>query len=202
MSEAIRIFFFSGDFGPSWIVLCLISLCKWRLDLVPALGWSDLSLFGTAVVFWWFQEHVLHDKVLHSSVDWIGKEIHQGHHDKPYHHVSIDPAGLLLGWMVVAHFLLFRWWLPLPLALSATLGYTLAGLFYEWSHYIVHTRVRFHGLGSRFWIRVRDNHVRHHRVCSEYWFAFSLPWIDDLFRTNPTVQDVQTQLRTLKTPKK
>lgn len=203
MSEAIRVFFFSGDFGPSWIVLCLLGLCQWRLALatmtatIPTLsglpvGWMDAGLFGAAIVFWWLQEHVLHDKVLHSSIDWVGKAVHQGHHDKPYYHVSIDPAALLVGWMTVAHFVLFRWWLPLPLAVSATLGYSVAGLCYEWAHYIVHTKVRFR---SAFWKRVRDNHVRHHRICSDYWFAFSLPAVDDLFGTNPTVQEVQKLLK-------
>jgi hypothetical protein len=204
ITDAIRVFFFSGDCGPSWIVLCLAGLCYWRLALVTAatttvtntgahpLGWADAGVFGAALLFWWLQEHVLHEGILHSSIDWVGKAVHQGHHDKPYYHVSIDPAALLLGWMTAAHFVLFRWWLPLPLAVSGTFGYCVAGLFYEWAHYIVHSKVR---LRSSFWRRVRDNHVRHHRVCSEYWFAFSLPAIDDLFGTNPRVQDVQQWLK-------
>lgn len=200
MSDAIRVFFFSGDCGPSWIVFCLAALCYWRMTLATTgiststlpLGWADGGVFGVAIVFWWFQEHVLHERVLHSSIDWVGKAVHQGHHDTPYYHVSIDPAVLLFGWMAVAHFVLFRWWLPLPLAVSGTVGYSFAGLFYEWAHYIVHTKVRF---VSPFWRRVRDNHVRHHRICSDYWFAFSLPAIDDLFGTNPCVQDVQQRLK-------
>jgi hypothetical protein len=195
MSQAIRVFFFSGDYGPSMIVVILMGVARYRLDMATAVTGMDVVAFIVAVLFWWIQEHVLHDKVLHSQVDWIGKQIHQGHHDKPYYHISIDPAALLLGWMAMAHCLLFRWWLPLPIALSATLGYSMAGLFYEWAHYIVHTKVRFNGVGSRFWTTVRDNHVRHHRISSMYWYAFSVPWIDDLFQSNPDVKDVQTQLR-------
>ena len=197
MPQAIRTFFFSGDYGPSMIVCLLVGLTKYRLDMTTtaAITGMDAAVFASSIVFWWIQEHILHDKVLHSTADWMGKDIHQGHHDKPYYHVSIDSAGLLIGWMVTAHFLLFRWWLPLPLALSATLGYSIAGLFYEWAHFIVHTKVRFRGLGSRFWTTVRDNHVRHHRISSKYWYAFSVPWIDDLFQSNPDVRDVQKQLR-------
>jgi Fatty acid hydroxylase superfamily len=192
MSEAVRVFFLSGDYGPSIIVLLLLGLSHWRLHMTASLlNGMDLAVFGAAMVVWWLQEYFLHDQVLHSQIDWIGKDIHQGHHDKPYHHVSLDPAALLVGWMAVAHVILFRWWLPLPLAVSATLGYSVAGLFYEWAHYIVHTKVRFKGWGSQFWIRVRDNHVRHHRICSDYWYAFSVPWMDDLFQSNPSVQDVQ-----------
>lgn len=204
MSEALRVFFLSGDYGPSIIVLLLLGMAQWRLSMAAAaataiqhpLTGMDAAAFAGAVVVWWFQEYFLHDQVLHSKIDWVGKAIHQGHHDKPYYHVSIDPAALLVGWMAVAHFVLWRWWLPLPLAVSATLGYSAAGLFYEWAHYIVHTKVRFQkgagGWGGRFWIRVRDNHVRHHRINSDYWFAFSVPWMDDLLQSNPNVQDVQS----------
>jgi sterol desaturase/sphingolipid hydroxylase (fatty acid hydroxylase superfamily) len=195
MTQALRVFFLSGDYGPSMIVATIVGMTQWRLQSNYSTSWSDVAVFFAAILLWSFQEYFLHDQVLHSDQDWWGKQIHQEHHDKPYYHVSIDPAPLLLGWMMVAHVVLFRCWLPLPLAVSATLGYSVAGLFYEWTHYIVHTKVRFRGWTSRFWIRVRDNHVRHHRICSDYWYAFSVPWMDDLFRSNPTVQDVQRRLR-------
>jgi hypothetical protein len=162
------------------------------MTLLPALAHPiqalDALVFAASVVFWWIQEHVLHQKVLHSTHDWQGKEIHQGHHDKPYYHISIDPAPLLLGWMWTVHVLLRFSPLPLPLALSATLGYSVAGLFYEWAHYIVHTKVPFQR-GS-FWRQVKENHIRHHLVDQDYWFAFSLPFMDDLFKTNPPVKQV------------
>jgi hypothetical protein len=193
MSEAVRVFFFSGDFGPLYVGVLLLACALWRLDL-QSFQLLDGVVFGAAVVFWWFQEHILHQRFLHSKLDWMGKDIHQMHHDKPYYHISIDPAGLLVGWMLTVHLLLRFLLFPssLPLALSATLGYSLAGLFYEWSHYIVHTKVR---LKSPFWKQVKDNHIRHHLVNHHYWFGFSLPLIDDLFRTNPSVADARRQRR-------
>lgn len=153
------------------------------------IGFVDVGIFLATILFWSLQEHVLHQHVLHSTTDWFGKDIHQGHHEKPYYHISIDPAGLLLGWMMVAHGL-FRVLLPLNLALSATCAYSLAGLFYEWAHYIVHTKVPVKKVG--FWKRVKENHIKHHMVDQDYWFAFSLgPWVDDWFGTNPPVQQVK-----------
>lgn len=189
MSEAVRVFFFSGDLGPLYVGVLLLVFTLWRLDL-QSFRLLDGVVFGAAVVFWWFQEHILHQRFLHSKLDWMGKDIHQGHHDKPYYHISIEPAGLLLGWMLTVHVILRCLVLPssLPLALSATLGYSLAGLFYEWAHYIVHTKVR---LKSPFWKTVKDNHIRHHLVNHDYWFGFSLPLIDDLFQTNPSVADAR-----------
>jgi hypothetical protein len=155
--------------------------------LSSQLGVPDVIVFATTVLFWSFQEHFLHDKVLHSKADWIGKDIHQTHHEKPYYHISLDPATLLIGWMLAAH-CFFQLVLPLPLALTATVAYSSAGLFYEWAHYIVHTRVKG---STKFWKRVKQNHMRHHLVSENYWYAFSLPWIDDWFQTNPDVRQVR-----------
>ena len=124
---------------PFVFVGMLAFLSSWRLSL--PLAPLDVAAFASMVLFWCFQEHFIHHKLLHSHQDWMGKEIHQNHHAKPYFNISIDPAWLMVSWLATAH-VVFRLVLPLPLALTATLGYATAGLFYEWSHYIVHTRVK------------------------------------------------------------
>jgi len=146
MQEAIQTFFLSAQHcGPPLAALSIVYFATWRLELD---GWSSVSLlndvlpFAAMIAFWSFQEHAMHNHLLHSKFDWLGKQIHKKHHERPFYHVSIDPAPLMLGWLAVAH-LLLRSFLPLPVALSATIGYTGAGLFYEWTHFIVHTRVRF-----------------------------------------------------------
>jgi hypothetical protein len=186
MSDAVKVFFFSANYGPLMVVASIMGFSFSRFHLSP-MELPDIVVFGASILFWSVQEHFLHQKLLHSKQDWIGKDIHEDHHKKPYYHISIDPASLLLGWMFTAHVFLMLV-LPLPLALSATVGYACSGLFYEWAHYIVHTKVRF---PNGFWKRVKDNHVRHHMVNYNYWFAFSCPWIDDLFGTNPPVREVE-----------
>jgi hypothetical protein len=195
MQDAVRTFLFVGHYGPLCVVFSVLAFASWRMQLT-SVDAVDFGVFGATVLFWSFQEHFLHEKVLHSKMDWVGKDIHQGHHDKPFYHISIDPAPLLLGWMLTAH-LAFRTSLPLPLALTATVAYGMSGLFYEWAHYIVHTKVRFK---SKFWKRVKENHLRHHVVSDEYWFAFSMPAMDDLFHTNPSVRQVKKRLEEEKRP--
>lgn len=142
MPEALRVFFFSIDgFGPFIISTTLIILTYYRITALGPVTLLDGFTAGLTTVFWSVQEHLLHDRVLHSSLDWIGKEIHQGHHHKPYFHISIDSPALMLVWMTTAHVIL-RSLLPWPLAITATIAYATAGLFYEWSHYIVHTKVK------------------------------------------------------------
>ena len=188
IGEAIQLFFFGDEKGPICVVGMLAAMSVGRVQLGGLSEVDAIAFLGT-VVFWWIQEHVLHEKVLHSDMDWMGKEIHNGHHQKPYFHISIDPAPLMVGWLTAVH-LFLKLILPPPLALSATLGYATAGLFYEWAHYIVHTRVK--PLNS-FWKRVRDNHIKHHLVDDRYWFSFTVPEVDDLFGTNPSVDDVKRE---------
>mmetsp|Transcript_27586 Transcript_27586/g.81139 ORF Transcript_27586/g.81139 Transcript_27586/m.81139 type:complete len:306 (-) Transcript_27586:348-1265(-) len=145
MNGALRRFFLGGDHGPLLVVVSISYLIALRLQLA---NFSSASIpFGSldglaiilSVVFWWFQEHFLHGALLHSQFDWVGKSIHQDHHEKDYFSVSIDPPALLIGWMAVAHAIM-RLIFPLPLALSATVGYAIAGLWYEWAHFLAHTR--------------------------------------------------------------
>mmetsp|Transcript_31165 Transcript_31165/g.38042 ORF Transcript_31165/g.38042 Transcript_31165/m.38042 type:complete len:343 (+) Transcript_31165:93-1121(+) len=190
LPQAIQRFFFGRDIGPLCTVISISLFVTQRLQTITTpQDYPQLDALAacTAVVFWWFQEHVLHQKLLHSQRDWLGKSIHEGHHSKPYFHVSIDPPGLIMGWLLAVHVAL-RLLLPLPLALSATVGYAAAGLFYEWAHYIVHTRVVPR---NGFMRKMRDNHMRHHLVSDEYWFGFSVPAIDDFFGTNPSVGEVR-----------
>jgi hypothetical protein len=193
MSEALATFFLSKDIhGPRLVVVLLLGFILqrvqigWTGNMAP---WDDIGVAFSVILFWLLQEHVMHKYLLHSNFNWIGKCIHQEHHERPYHHVSIDPAPLIVGWFAVVH-LLLRYVLMLPphLALTTTIAYGIAGLFYEWTHYIVHTRVRFrHG---SYWEHVKNHHARHHLVNNNHWFAFSLTQIDDIFGTNPKVSEV------------
>lgn len=209
--------FFLGDIGPPMVVLSILGFASTRLLLsisnhpIP-FSMMDVILFATSILFWWIQEYFFHRILLHSPLlNWTGKQIHETHHEKQYFHVSIDPPALLLGWLFTAHFLLKRM-LPWHLCLSSTVGYALAGLVYEWSHYIVHTRVKapLSTPSSRstpascwtlqYWMaslfcQMRDNHIRHHLVDDQYWYAFSVPAMDDVFGTNPNVRELLRSTR-------
>ena len=187
MSQALIRFFIGPDQGPICVVGLLTMFLSWRFTIVPSIEASDALVFVGSIAFWWLQEHIMHERLLHSEFKWAGKFIHEEHHKKPYFHVSIDPAWLILGWLAIAHMTL-RLLLPLDLALSATIGYAGAGLMYEWAHFIAHTRVK---PGNAFWKQVKDNHIKHHLVDNRYWFAFSLPSIDDWFGTNPPIHHIK-----------
>ena len=219
-SQALQHFFLK-DIGPPLVLLTISGFIYTRLQLLSTAPFSitELAIFASSIVLWWVQEYFFHRVLLHSPFNWIGKSIHASHHEKTYFHISIDPPALLLGWLFTAHFLIKAAILPSPhqyhLCLIATIGYSLAGLIYEWSHYIVHTKVKPHVIPKTSpsyqnlsWVqrtiiqpimisyaKMRDNHIRHHLIDDSYWYAFSFVEMDDLFGTNPNVKDVKREVR-------
>ena len=219
-SQAIQRFFL-GDIGPPLVVLTISGFIYTRYQLLSTIPFSitELVIFTVSIMTWWVQEYIFHRYLLHSPFNWIGKSIHGTHHDKEYFHISIDPPALLLGWLFSAHFIISTVLPQRNLCLSATIGYSLAGLVYEWSHYIVHTKVKLRIISSlsteeqqkqqpqqsllerlviqplmKGYAKMRDNHIRHHRIDSRYWYSFSVTEMDDLFGTNPNVRDVKRKV--------
>lgn len=220
-SQAIQRFFL-GDIGPPLVVLTISGFIYTRYQLLSTVPFSitELAIFTASIITWWVQEYIFHRYLLHSPFNWIGKSIHGAHHDKDYFHISIDPPALLLGWLFAAHFIISMVLPQRNLCLSATIGYALAGLVYEWSHYIVHTKVKPRIISSsspteqqqkqpkqsllermviqplmKGYAKMRDNHIRHHRIDSRYWYSFSVTEMDDLFGTNPNVRDVKRDMK-------
>jgi len=196
--------FFIREPGPPLVLLSISGFIYTRIQSSMPFSIAELSILASSIIVWWIQEYFFHRILLHSPFQWIGKSIHRTHHGKTYFHISIDPPELLLGWLFAAHFIL-KSVLPWHYCLSVTIGYALAGLVYEWSHYIVHTKVRppsssffLSETFSRLFSQMRDNHMRHHLVDDRYWYAFSVPAMDDLFETNPDVKEVRKSNGTVK----
>ena len=124
----------------------------------------------------------MHRALLHSAWAWPGREIHEGHHLKPYHHVSIDGPALILPAMAASGAALWAGLGGSGLALTATGVYWALGLCYEWTHYFVHTRVV---PGSALGRRLRRHHMLHHCRSEEHWFAFLVPGVDSVMGTAP-----------------
>ena len=93
--------------------------------------------------------------------------------------MSIDGPGLAIAWFTAAAAAALALCPNVALACTATFTYTVFGGIYEFCHYISHTRVPLKG----YLKRVRQHHMQHHVVNDEYWLAFTLPAVDDLFGT-------------------
>lgn len=82
-----------------------------------ALNIQDFVAVPLTALGWVIQEWAIHRYLLHGWTNWPGHEIHQGHHDLPFFHISIDPPVIVLAWGFVACGL---GWLLLPSPLSWT----------------------------------------------------------------------------------
>lgn len=132
---------------------------------------------------WILQEWVVHRYLLHCPTKWLGSTIHARHHAIPFHHVSIDGPRVILPAMAASAALFRLLFLrSSELALTATLAYYGMGLLYEWTHYLVHTRVP---LLSPWAAAIKKHHVQHHVRDSRCWMSFTCPPLDTLLGTVP-----------------
>ena len=72
----------------------------------------------------------------------------------------------------------------------------MAALMYEWVHYLTHTNYK---PKTKYVQRIFRNHRLHHFKHEAYWHAFTVPFVDTVFGTNPdptTVKKSKT-VRTL-----
>lgn len=191
--HAVRVFF--SRKSPK--ALTKIAATAWigRLLLGPP-GPRDLVAATAAIAVWPLQEWFLHKYLLHLEPRTIAgiridpgfARAHRNHHADPR---DIDMT--LLPPKVIRDSLPFAagiWVLafgPSRAALTAMATYSTMALFYEWTHFIVHTKVK--PLTS-YGEKVRRNHRLHHFRHEDYWFAFTLPLIDRLFRTDPDPETI------------
>ena len=118
----------------------------------------------------------------------MGTDIHVGHHERAFYHVSIDSLSLVIPWFIVAATLLHVI-LPAPLALTATCAYTTMGIFYEFVHYLAHTRVQ---PKSQFLRNIKSHHMKHHLIDDRFWHTFSWTEIDRIMGTAPSTAELQS----------
>ena len=132
--------------------------------------------------------HIRPRTVMGIRIDpWFAK-VHRWHHRHPdvLERVFL-PTSLILV-LTPIHWAL--WTLITPTwALTATgiWCFTLAALIYEWVHYLVHTPYRPR---TRWFTRVRRNHLLHHFKNERYWYAFTVPLVDTCMRTDPEPSSV------------
>ncbi len=192
--QALRVFFsrkgprtIAGTAAGSWIA---------RLLLGPP-GMMDLVAAAAAIGVWPLQEWLLHKHVLHLEPRTIrGKHIdpmfaraHRAHHAEPRDvDMTLLPQQVIVGAAPVAA---VGWLLafgPRRAAVTAMATYSTMTLFYEWTHFIVHTNVK---PLTKYGKQVRRNHRLHHYRHEDYWYAFTFPAVDRWFGTAPDPDTIE-----------
>jgi hypothetical protein len=186
--QALRVFF--SRKGPRTMLGAAAASWAARLVLGPP-GPSDLLAVAAALGVWPFQEWLLHKHVLHlepftiggKTIDPMFVRAHRTHHADPRDiDMTLLPQQVIVGSLPVAA----GAWLLLfglrPAAVTAMATYSTMALFYEWTHFIVHTHVK---PLTAYGQTVRRNHRLHHFRDENQWFAFTFPLVDRWFGTDP-----------------
>lgn len=156
-------------------------------------GWSalDALMVALGIAIWPFMEWFLHKYALHirprtlfgRTVDPEFARRHRAHHREPwrpelivlppYVHLTLAPVLLALAWWVAP---------DRGLALAGLVGFGLAALNYEWTHFMVHTRIQPR---NRYYQGLFRAHRMHHFRNENYWYGFTLTSVDRLLGTGP-----------------
>lgn len=162
-------------------LLLRLAVGDWRAtDLV----WLLLALLSWPLLEWSLHRYLLHLKpwrIGRLTLDPDFARKHRAHHAQPWiARLTFLPAYVPA---LLAPLLLWAAWAGgSPQAYSLLIGLGLAALNYEWTHWIVHTRIQPR---NAYYRRVFQNHRQHHFRHEGYWFSFMLPALDDWLGTGP-----------------
>ncbi len=160
---------------------------------------ADLAIAAALLAVHPFTEWLIHVFILHARprrifgrrFDLALARYHRAHHRLPndprWQFIPIGP-GLLPAVVVevAAVTMLLPTW---PLRTTALAVMAALGLWYEWIHYLVHSRYRPR---SRFLRRLYRHHRLHHFKNEHYWFGVSMITGDRVLGTAPDHRTVPT----------
>lgn len=75
------------------ILAGIAALLYWRAQLPGGRPGADAAVAAAVAAGWCVQEWAVHALLLHSKRDWLGKRIHEGHHQRGYFHVRLMELG-------------------------------------------------------------------------------------------------------------
>jgi sterol desaturase/sphingolipid hydroxylase (fatty acid hydroxylase superfamily) len=142
-----------------------------------------LVLFGMGV--WTITEYTLHRFIFHyEAKSKFGERIHfifHGvHHDYPNDSKRlVMPPSVSIPLAVLFYFI-FNSILGNSLVAPFFVGFILGYLFYDLTHYAVH----HYNMHNKFWLAIKNHHMKHHYMNSEKGYGVSSPVWDEVLGTN------------------
>jgi len=180
------------------VIIAAIAVPLFLRILHGGFGIWDVAVMALMGIVWPLQEWTLHQYLLHlkpfkiagQTIDPVFAKTHRLHHRDPWHlpYAFLPVEVVLVAIPVTAAI----WFLLLPghaLALTGIVAFNTMSLLYEWTHYLTHTRYVPQG---KYYRRIWKNHRLHHCKNENYWFAFTIPQVDALFKTEPEAASVET----------
>lgn len=165
---------------PVILFMIYLSVFQYQISAISIIG---LFIFGLFV--WTITEYSLHRFIFHfKPKSRIGEKLHfifHGvHHDYPNDSRRlVMPPSVSLPLAILFYFL-FQVLLGFELNLSFFAGFLLGYLFYDITHYAIH----HFNMHSKFWLAIKNHHMKHHYQDSAKGFGVSTPVWDTIIGTD------------------
>lgn len=170
---------------PLYLYIPVILICLYRSIIIFEINFLMLAVFFiVGVLVWTFAEYNLHRFIFHyhPTSDW-GKRIsfimHGVHHDYPNDSKRLVMVPSISLPLCVIFYALFYWIFGEKNVDAFFIGYVVAYLFYDMSHYALHHA----NFKSKFWLDLKQNHMRHHYVEPDRGFGVSTTFWDLIYRS-------------------
>ena len=190
---------FSGKASIRFIAASALVVLAARLA-IGGIELIDGVIILLAVIAWPFLEWTVHVFLMHIwPIKLFGRNIdspiayfHRLHHVNPgYVPTIVMPliaAVLLVPFSAVLYIVL----LGLEQGLTLAFIFYLLGLLNEWTHLLTHTKYRPR---SKYFQTIKKTHQLHHYHNANFWYAFTGPYVDNLFAKSPNASSVDRTIK-------
>jgi len=167
-------------FVPVILYMLYLSIFEFKIGVLSILG---LIIFGLFI--WTVTEYLLHRFVFHWELKGeIGARIHfifHGvHHDYPSDSRRlVMPPSVSIPLATLFYFL-FKFLIGDISVFPFFAGFLIGYLFYDISHYAIH----HFNMHSKFWLAIKNHHIKHHYQDPDKGYGVSSPIWDYVFRTH------------------
>ncbi len=167
-------------FIPIIIYMLYLSFFSFQIKVFSIIG---LVIFGLFI--WTITEYLLHRFIFHWELkSKIGAKIHfifHGvHHDYPADSRRlVMPPSVSIPLAALFYFL-FRVLIGSISVLPFFAGFLIGYLFYDITHYAIH----HFNMHSKFWLAIKNHHMKHHYQDSHKGYGVSSPIWDMIIGTN------------------
>ncbi len=167
-------------FVPVILYMLYLSIFDFKIGALSIMG---LVVFGLFI--WTITEYLLHRFVFHLQLKGeLGARIHfifHGvHHDYPSDSRRlVMPPSVSIPLATLFYFL-FRFLIGDISVHPFFAGFLTGYLFYDITHYAVH----HFNMHSKFWLAIKNHHIKHHFQDPDKGYGVSSPIWDYVFRTN------------------
>ncbi|MCU0343931.1 MAG: sterol desaturase family protein [Ignavibacterium sp.] len=173
-------------FVPVILYMLYLSIFDYKISFLSIVG---LIVFGLFI--WTITEYLLHRFIFHLELKGkIGARIHfifHGvHHDYPSDSRRLVMPPSVSIPLATLFFFLFKFLIGDIFVFPFFAGFLVGYLFYDITHYAIH----HFNMHSKFWLAIKNHHIKHHYQDPAKGYGVSSPIWDYIFKTHyPTKEE-------------